>query len=346
MSQVSLYYHLGLMLLGLVALVKGADLFVEASSRIARIAGVSEFTIGLTLVAVGTSIPELAASLSAASAGYGGLVAGTNLGANMANVGLMIGLAGILRPFDTVEEMLWKDGLIMLFVTVVLYLLVLDGDLSNVEGGVMVLLYLAYALFVAEERPEREGKYGFSEFLRYFVGLGYVTDLKRRIRRGGARGRKGERLMRREMVTDFFLLLIGVVGIAVGSQYVVDEAIWAADYFSIPSNVVGLTLLALGTSLPELGVTLTAARRGMGNILVGNVLGSNIARPTLVMGAASMVGPLDLPGATVAVTLPATLIISALLLILFWSNRRIDRRDGVILLLSYVFLLGWSLSAA
>lgn len=335
--------HVFVLAVGLVVLVKGADIFVEAASRMARLFGVSDFVIGLTIVAVGTSVPELVASLFAAGAGEGGIVAGTNVGANLVNIGLLIGVAALIAPFATEREMVETDGIILLLVSVLFFLLVLDGEVGRLEGGLLILVYGAYAAFLVMEKPKVEGRYGFRVFLRYFVRMGYVNGVARRARRGRPGGR---RLLRREVRRDVVLMVVGVVGVFLGADLVVGESTWLAGFLGVGGNVVGLTVLALGTSLPELSVTVTAARRRLGSIIVGNVVGSNVARVTFIVGSSAMVRPLEIPGSTVTYTVPFMLVLTGIFLVFLRRRWDVDRVEGAVLLLLYVGFMGWFLATA
>lgn len=334
--------HVLFLIVGLVALVKGAEVFVEAASRVARLYGVSEFVIGLTVVAVGTSVPELVASLFAAAAGEGGIVAGTNVGGNLANIGLLIGVAALIKPFATERDMVETDGVILFLISVAFFGLLLDGSLGRLEGGTLILIYVAYVAFLVTEKPKLEGRYGFRVFLRYFVRMQYVNGVARRARRGGPGAR---RLVRRTFLRDAAVMALGGAGIFLGADLVVGEATWLAGFLGVSGNVVGLTVLAIGTSLPELSVTVTAARRGLGSIVVGSVLGSNVARVTLIMGSAALVEPLEVPRITVLYTVPFMIVLTGVFVAFLRRRWDVDRVEGVVLLLLYAGFLAWYLVA-
>ena len=156
---------------GLVLLVKGADLFVDASSLIAKRFGVSEFIIGLTLVSVGTSVPELASSLTASFQQASGIIIGNILGSNIANIGLIASTAALLSNVRTDELMLRRDGYIMLFSSFLLFLFILDFNISRIEAFIFLLLYLAYLLFLLEKAKKHEEDMYFKDFLSYFYQI-------------------------------------------------------------------------------------------------------------------------------------------------------------------------------
>lgn len=166
---------------GLVLFVKGADLFVLSSSRIARKFGISELVIGLTLVSVGTSVPELASSLAASFQQASGIVMGNILGSNIANIGLIASAAALLTNIRTEEVMLKRDGYIMLFSSFLLFLFILDSKISRLEALIFILFYLAYILFLIDKvRKHKEDIY-FKHFMIYFFKFEYLSNLKLRI---------------------------------------------------------------------------------------------------------------------------------------------------------------------
>ena len=187
-----------ILLLGLVFLVKGSDYFVKAASTIAKKLGVSEFVIGLTLVAVGTSIPELASSIVASIQQASGIVIGNIVGSNIVNIGLIVGVAAFLSPMKTEVEMLKRDGYIMLFAAVLFFVFALNGELSMIESGIFVLLYVAYVFFLFEEAEKYEGKLHFKEFITYFFKFKYINSAVQKINgnrnRGSESGNENGRL--------------------------------------------------------------------------------------------------------------------------------------------------------
>jgi len=170
-----------ILLAGLVLLVKGSDYFVKAASTIAKKLGVSEFVIGLTLVAVGTSIPELASSVAASLQQASGIVIGNIVGSNIANIALIVGLAATLSPVKTEPEMLRRDGYIMLFAALLFFAFAFNEALSRLEAAIFVLLYVAYVFFLFEEIPTNKGRFYFKEFAIYFVKFEYINSMKQKI---------------------------------------------------------------------------------------------------------------------------------------------------------------------
>jgi len=360
---------------GLVLLVRGADLFVLTSSRIARRFGVSEFVIGLTLVSVGTSIPELASSLAASFQQASGIVMGNILGSNIANIGLIAGTAALLMNIRTEEVMLRRDGYIMLFSSFLLFLFMLDFKISRLEALIFILFYLIYLLFLFEKVKKHEGDIYFKDFMIYIIKFEYIFDLISRINlqarkyreeKQGA-GKKTERkngtekriitesetesvteeyedvdidvteehLQETSLLAEFFKLIASLAAIIIGANYFVEEAIFFAMLFDVPETIIGISLVAVGTSIPELMVTVSAARSDYGGIALGNVIGSNIANILLILGCSGLVHPIMTTDIGTFYIAPFMLIISTLLLLFIRTGWKVKRLEGVVMLLLY-----------
>ncbi len=338
-----------LLVLGLVLLAKGSDFFVKSAASVAQKRGVSEFVIGLTLVALGTSIPELASSVIAAMEQQSGIVIGNVVGSNIANIGLIVGLGALIARIKTKQEMLRRDGYIMLFAALLFYVFIINGTVSRLEALIFLLLYIAYTVFLFETKPKSRDKYEFKEFIRYFLGFKYIATIQSIIIPSLNKNKKKSKntpeeiktkeLSKPDIIRDFLVLIISGFAIVVGASYLVNEAIFFADFFDIPKTVIGISLVALGTSLPELGVTISAARQGYGNIAVGNVIGSNIANIFLVVGVSAMIFPLSVIKPTIFYLTPFMIFMSILLLIFIRSNWEISRIKGIVFLALYALFL-------
>ncbi len=337
-------------IIGLVFLVAGAEYFIKAAASIAKKLGISGFIMGLTLVALGTSIPELASSVAAALKNASGIIIGNVIGSNIANIGLIVGIAAIITLIKTKKAMVWRDGLIMIFASGLFYIFMINGVLSRIEAGILLLLYVAYMAFLIEEQPEFED-YHFGHFLTYFFRFQYLVTIRSRIFGSKKKDhrkkekitpeqkRKEKELFKAGLIKDFLVLAISGVGVVLGANYLIEAAIFFANLFNIPQNIVGLSLIALGTSLPELMVTITAARKGYGNIAVGNIIGSNIANIFLVIGVSGLILPLQIIKSTIYYVAPFMIFMSILLLTFIRSKWRIRKIEGIIFLILYVIFM-------
>jgi cation:H+ antiporter len=333
------------LLLGLVFLVKGSDYFVKSASAIAEKLGVSEFVIGLTLVAVGTSIPELASSIVASIQHASGIVVGNVVGSNIVNIGLIVGLAAFLSPMKTEVEMLKRDGYIMLFAAVLFFVFAFNGELSKIESGIFILLYIAYSFFLFEEAEKYEGKLHFKEFIIYFFKFQYINSAKQKLNGissgvNPTNGDSGNKTNQKEGFSkDILTLVLSCAAIIIGAEYFVDESIFFAELIGISDTIIGTTLVAVGTSLPELAVTVSAAKQGYGNIALGNIIGSNITNVLMILGVSGLLFPIAVAKISLFFSTPVMILISVILLIFISTDWEIKRWEGVALMAFYAAFL-------
>lgn len=330
---------------GLLLLVKGADYFVKAAASLAKKLGVSDFVIGLTLVALGTSVPELASSIVASFKGQSGLVVGTVIGANVANMLLITGIAAAFATIGTRRVMIERDGFIMLATTVLFCLFAWNGSFSRFEAAAMLLVYVAYTLFLFTTKAGLEEQYGFRQFLNYLFRFQYILTIKNGVHAGLGRRKTGkatavaekkiERAFQEGIVKDLLVMLAGGTAIAFGADFFIDAAVYFAEILKVPPVVIGASIVSLGTTLPEMSVSVSAARKGFGNIAMGNVLGSCITNAGLIIGVSGLIHPLGATQEKLPWLLCFLLFSSVLLLILIRSAWRIRRWEGVILLVFY-----------
>jgi len=310
--------NLLLVLVGIVALYGGGDLLVRHASRLARLLGVSPMAVGLTVVAFGTSAPELAATLVAAWRGEPELALANVVGSNIANVGLILGLTALAYPLVAGGTFLRREVAWLLAVTVVSLPLLFDGLLSRPEG---LLLWAGLALFIVVA-------------LRTGALPPAAAEVAAEVPAAGS-GRRGLGL-------SALMLVVGVGLLAVGAQALVQGATALALTWGIPQRVIGLTLVAVGTSLPELASSLVAALRRETDIILGNVIGSNLFNLLAVLGTAAVVQPIAVAPDGLRLDLWIMLAFSvALVPLLLWGRDRLGRRGGGALLVAYLVYAGW-----
>ncbi|MCP3961568.1 MAG: calcium/sodium antiporter [bacterium] len=309
-----------LVIVGIALLYFGGELLVENSIRLAKAFGVSSLVIGLTVVAFATSAPELAATLTAAFKGAPEMAIGNVLGSNVANLGLILGVSAIIFPLYATVRFIRREVAFMVFVTIVIYPLMATGlHLSRLEGLLLVGLL---GVFIATQMRE----------------TGTESETADEEAEGEAAGER-----------PVWLSLLGVavgVGLLVGGAYaLVEGASTIARSLGVSDRVIGLTLVALGTSLPELAAAIAAARRHEGDLVLGNVIGSNIFNLLCILGFTSLAHPIDVPAKALALDFWVVLAISVLVLIALATQRRLVRFEGAILLalyLGYMIFLYWA----
>jgi cation:H+ antiporter len=348
----SLISHLLIFAVSVAVLVKSADWLVEFGARVARRLGVSDLVIGLTLTSVGTSVPELASSVSAALQDNSGLIIGNVVGSNIANIGLIAGVASLIKPFDTESKMYDRDGFILLAASVLFFVLILDNSIGRVEAVSMAVVYVAYMGFLGRSDQDKVA-HQFRYFLGYIVNLDMVRPMVRRLRHPRRSGKKKQIDLKAEpaagkLYREILAIIGSCAGVVVGARYMVQEATWAARMLGVPDSVIGLSLVAVGTSLPELIVAITAARKGNAGMVIGNVMGSNLANILLIIGVSGTISPIKVAEMSVVYTVPIMLFFTLGLLHFVRSGWRVTRWQGAIALGGYAlfmvlaFMQGWS----
>lgn len=338
--MIMILVHGFIAIIGLILLLKGSDFFVLSAASIAKKLGISEFVIGLTLVAVGTSIPELVSSLTASVKHESDIVIGNIVGSNIANIGLIIGLAAAIMVIRTREEMLKRDGYIMLFAACLFYIFIINESLSQMEAVLFLISYAGYISFLFMDKPKYKGRYGFKEFITTFFHFELIkAQINKQKRPQTDQRAKRSISFDTIFLKDVLVLLISVGATILGANYLVNEAVFFADLLHIPKMVVGLTLVAVGTSLPELSVSVSAARNGFGDIAVANIIGSNIANIFLILGLSAMFYPLSVEKSTFFYFGPFMIFLTVLLLIFIRSNWELRRREGIAFLILYLIFI-------
>ncbi|MCY4398974.1 MAG: calcium/sodium antiporter [Gemmatimonadetes bacterium] len=306
---------------GFGALYFGAEWLVRGSARIAATLGISPIVVGLTLVSLGTSAPELVVCVIATLNGEGGLLMGNVLGSNLANIGLIMGATALLSPLPVADRVISRDVPIMLLITVLIFPLVLDGQIDLGDGVILLALLVVYVAFTFSTAEE--------DIQEIREGVGSL-----------AAGEEGVEPAK-SLVRNLALVAAGAVGLGVGGQAIVRGATFLAAELGASMTVIGLTIVAIGTSLPELVTSLVAAARKHADIAVGNIVGSNIFNLTAVMGGSALVRSYQVDSSILTLQLPAVLILSALVWPVAGSARKVRRLEGFLLLVVYAGFMAW-----
>lgn len=301
-----------LFVVSLTLVTLGADWLVTGSSRIAKNAGMSPLVIGLTVVAFGTSAPELMVSATAALRSQPGLAVGNVMGSTVANVGLIVGLGALMRPIEVHRRLLARESPLLIFVLAIVMPLSLNDALGRLDGLALFVGFASYLFFLSRwAQDERVG-----------VEVPEEEDLP-------------------AAWVNWARTVVGLSALLVGANWLVDAAVAIARAFNVSEAVIGATMVAVGTSLPELASTVAAAARGLGDIAIGNVIGSNVFNLGLVLGTAALLSPLHLPPETVIRLVVPALIFCIILIPLAYTRRHVDRWEGALLLLGYAGFIVW-----
>lgn len=310
-----------LFVLGLVFLVVGAEALVKGASRLAAAFRVSPLIIGLTVVAFGTSAPELAVSIKAALAGQANIAIGNVVGSNIFNVLFILGISALIVPLVVSAQLIRLDVPLMVALSVIVFLMALDGSLSRIDGVILVAGLIAYVLFlIVQSRRDNSAADAAAA-----AGVDNPEELAAAVHNP-------------QWLLNLSLVFGGLALLVLGSRWLVDAAIEFAQYFGVSELVIGLTIVAAGTSMPEVVTSIVAALRGERDIAVGNVVGSNIFNLMGVLGIASAVAPNGIPisDAVIAFDLPIMIAVAFACVPIFFTAGVIRRYEGAILFAYYI----------
>ncbi len=298
-----------LLAVGAVVLVKGADWLVEGGGRTAARLGVPTIIIGLTLFSFGSTLPELASSLAAVGKGRAAIPVGNVIGSNIANIMLVLGASALIRPVK-IKKSIFRRELPILFAS--MFLLIIfsrGGAIFWWEGAILILalaIYLVFLAWIALNSPER--------------------DLVKPERSND------------KLKGDLFKIVMGILGVILGAEMIIRSAEFYIIQFGIEEGVVGLSIIALGTSLPELATATTASKKGKGDISLGNVIGANIFNILLVLGLCSLFMPLSF-SPTLYISTFIMVVVSIVLAISAFTGRAISRIEGAVMVIGYIIYL-------
>jgi len=307
-------------------LVAGAEIFVRGATRLATVIGISPLVIGLTVVALGTSSPEVAVSVQSAFAGSADLALGNVLGSNICNILLVLGLSASFAPLVVSMQLIKLDVPVMIFVSFLVLILGFDGMIERLDGLLLLSGAIGYTTFlVLQSRRETRA-----------VQAEYEAEY------GPARvGRSGN-------LVSALLILGGLALLVLGSRWLVSGAVSIAELVGVSQLVIGLTVVAVGTSLPELATSIIAVIRGERDIAVGNVVGSNIYNILLVLGLTGMVGPegISVPPAALRFDIPVMIAVAVACLPIFFTGNLIERWEGLLFFGYYLAYTGYLVLAS
>lgn len=304
---------------GLVALCFGAEWLVKGASRFARSFNIKPIVIGLTIVAFGTSTPELVTSVIAGIKHLDDVAVGNVIGSNIANIGLILGLAAIVRPLKVDMRLLYRELPIVVGISLLLYFMGWDGILNRWEGIILLVGIIVYTFYIYRAAL-KEPKAVEQEYLEYEEFIGATHN---------------------NIVKDILWIVLGLGALIGGAHLFVHSAIYIARVVGISELIIGLTVVAVGTSLPELATSMVAAIRKESDISVGNVLGSNIFNILAVLSIAAIIRPLQITGASIRIDMPVMLMFSIFLIPMITWKFALTRLQGFFLLAGYSVYILW-----
>lgn len=301
-------------LVGFILLIKGSDIFIDGSCAIAKRYNISDFIIGMTLVAFGTSAPEMAVSIISAIKGNSGIALGNVLGSNMANICIILGIIAIITPITIRKSIVWREIPFCLGTAIVLAVILATNNIpflvSRIEAAILLAGLVVYIFFML--MPEQQEMIPEAETHQHTLIIAAIMTIG------------------------------GIVALIFGGNIVVKNSITIAQSFGVSEGMIGLTIVALGTSLPELAASLTALKKGKPDIIIGNIVGSNILNTCLVLGSAAIIKPLS---ETKSFILDGSVaMVAALLLFIFMfigKKHQLCRWKGILLIALYAGYMGY-----
>ena len=321
-----------LFFLGLIALVAGAQVLVRGASRLALSFGISPLVVGLTVVAFGTSAPELAVSVRSAWGGQVDIALGNVVGSNIFNVLFILGLSALFAPLVVAPQLIRQEVPIMLGASLLLFVLAINGGIDRLEGALLFGLLIAYTVFLIRQ-SRRESRATHDEYAQGFAPEPDVPNAA---------------TWDSHWSVQLALIAGGLVLLILGANWLVDAAVTFARVLGLSEVVIGLTIVAIGTSLPEVATSLVATLRGERDIAVGNVIGSNTFNILGVLGVSSLLAPDALPvgQAMLNFDLPVMIAVAVACLPIFFTGHLISRWEGALFMFYYAAYTAYLLLAA
>lgn len=292
-----------LLIIGFVLLIKGADFFVDGASSIAAKLRVPSLIIGLTVVSMGTSMPEAAVSVSASLSGNNGISLGNVVGSNLFNLLVVVGVSSVILPIATDADVVKRDMPISILITAILCAMLMDGNLSRLDALILLVLLAAYMYLLLR------------------------SALKNRTEESD------QKVM--TWTKSILVSVVGAAAIIAGGQIVVENAKIIAASLGMSETLIGLTVVAFGTSLPELVTSVVAAKKGDSGIAMGNVVGSNIFNVLFILGLAGVISPMT-ADAVFFIDTGILIAVSVMMLIFAWTDRKISRVEGAVSTMVYL----------
>lgn len=305
------------LIVGLVLLVVGAESLVKGASKIAVAIGITPLVVGLTVVAFGTSAPEMAVSVMASLEGNSDICLGNVVGSNIFNVLFILGICALILPLVVAQQLIRLDVPVMIAASLVVMFFGMDGRLAAWEGIVMLILGIVYTVYIIRESKKEKNKEVLKEYQEEY---GNVQKAKSKV------------------WLSVVFVIAGLALLILGSRWLVEGAVHIAHLFGVSDLVIGLTIIAAGTSLPEVATSIIATIRGERDIAVGNVVGSNIFNILFILGISAMIGKSGIGVAESAryFDIPVMIAVAVACLPIFFTGRKIERWEGGVFLFYYI----------
>jgi cation:H+ antiporter len=325
---VSLVLPLLLTALGVLLMGKGSDWLTDSLIPIARRLGVSGIAVGLILVSTAVSLPEILVAVATSIQGYPAISLGVVLGSIICNIGLMTGLCAVIRPLKVKKTLILRDGIFSIIIPLLIFAIGAGGEITRLEGGALFLLFIPYIINIVLQEQQQTPEARSEEVREIEVELDLL---------GFTLGK---------LKPSWLSFSLGTALLLLGTHLFSTQLVWFASHLGIDELIIGLTLGALGPSLPNIVAAYQATKRGMGDIAVSETLGSNVFTLLVTLGIAAMLSPVTISHRWLSFDLPALIVMSFLLFFFLLTRNTISRLEGSLLLGGYLLLVGIQLSLA
>ena len=327
----SIIYNIIVFVIGLVVLIKGADWFIDAASYIAKKAHVPDIVIGLTLVSIGTSLPELATNIYAVINNNTRIAVGNAVGSNITNIALVLGVGVVLmKHLDVAKKLFKRDCFFMLFVTILIAVMpwFSAGEgvffISRISGIILSVLTIGYIFYLVKNKDDHQE-----------IDEASHED----------ENDEEHHKMFKNIFHALIFFVLGLIMTIYGAKLLVDSVVTVSRQFKLNEEIISATIVAFGTSVPELAVTISGVIKGKKDIALGNIIGSNIFNIILILGVTSLIKPLTVTNTMAMVVIPIMVVLSILLLIFMRMKWQLQRWQGIILLLVYIGYITYNVMA-
>lgn len=317
LTQWAMPWIFALFMAGLIFLFAGGHFLVEGSSRLARILGINPIIVGLTIVALGTSMPEFLVSMLAAIRGKTDVALGNIIGSNVSNIGLILGVSALARPIDINLKLLKFEVPLLVATSLYFWLICANQVLSRLDGLSLLIGFGVYLFIVISGARKKNSSDVHEEKFKP------LPENRQRI------------------ISNGVFIVAGIAGLTFGADWIVDSASEMSRRYGVPELVLGLTIVAVGTSLPELATSLVAAIKKEGDISVGNIIGSNIFNMMAIAGPSALVHPLPVAQELRVNHLPIMVGLTLIMVPLLRTGRKLNRLEGAFLLIAYLSVMAW-----
>ena len=336
-----IFLDIVLMIIGLILLIKGSDVFVDVGTHIGKMFKMSEILIGLTIVCIGTSLPELLLSISASLNGNSDLLVGNILGSNIFNMCCILGIVCLMNPLKLLRQTIRKDMNMSLLSSIALFILLLDtsngvsyNTISRTDGIILLLFFVIFLY------------YTFYEFGEYFRDLRErkYKDLKQNKVRIENKDKKVFSMKdMKKLVIYVFLLLLSILAIYFGAELVVDNAVLVAKHFNVSETFISIAIIAVGTALPEISTSIAAIKKKRINIAIGNLIGSNMFNTLFIVGCSALISPIKIATSTLIFDSLVFIIVCLTLRLFTKKKPEITAMEGFTLISIYIGYMAYVL---